>query len=126
MQRGYIKLYRCIKENPLWHEEPFTRGQAWVDLLLIANHKEGVIRRRGIRVNVRRGEVGMSLRELSDRWKWSVGKIQRFFDELKLDTQINYRLDTENINVTSLICVTNYEIYQNFDTETGTEQEWKE
>lgn len=121
MQRGYIKLFRCIKDNELWSSEPFTRGQAWVDLLIIANHKEGIIRRRGIRVVVRRGEVGMSLRELSDRWKWSVGKIQRFFDELKIDTQIHHRIDTENVSVTTLICITNYETYQSCDTETGTE-----
>lgn len=121
MNSGYIKLWRCVKDNPLWFEEPFTRGQAWVDLLMVANHKPGTIRRRGIRVNVNRGEVGMSLRELAERWRWSLGKVQRFFEELKTDTQIHYRTDTENVNVTNLICITNYEKYQSCNTETGTE-----
>lgn len=134
MNNGYIKLWRCIKDNPLWFEEPFTRGQAWVDLLMVANHQAGSMRRRGIRVSVRRGEVGMSLRELSGRWRWSLGKVQRFFDELKSDSQVHYRTDTENVSVTTLICISNYERYQcsdteidtEIDTETGTEQECKE
>jgi hypothetical protein len=121
MNQGYIKLWRCIKDNPLWFEEPFTRGQAWVDLLMVANHKPGTIRRRGIRVYVNRGEVGMSLRELAGRWRWSLGKVQRFFEELKTDTQIHHRTDTENVNVTNLICITNYEKYQSCDTEADTE-----
>lgn len=120
MNNGYIKLWRCIKDNPIWFEEPFTRGQAWIDLLMVANHKIGTIRRRGIRVTVNRGEVGMSLRELAERWRWSLGKVQRFFDDLKIDTQIHYRMDTENLNVTNLICITNYEKYQSTDTETDT------
>jgi hypothetical protein len=131
---GWIKLYRCLAGHDLWLSEPFTRGQAWVDLLLMANHKSGQIRRRGIRVNVQRGEVGISLRELAARWQWSVGKVQRFFAELKTDDQIYYRMDTENVSVTTLICLTNYEKYQladtetgtQTDTETGTEQECKE
>ena len=121
MHQGYIKLWRCIESNLFWLEESFTRGQAWVDLLMLANHAQGTIRRRGIRINIRRGEVGMSLRELAARWKWSIGKVQRFFDELKKEEQINFRTDTENVSVTSLICITNYEKYQPNDTETDTE-----
>jgi hypothetical protein len=45
---GWIKLHRKIVESPDWLSEPFTRGQAWVDLLLIANHTTGHIRKRGI------------------------------------------------------------------------------
>lgn len=121
MSTGWIKVHRSLVEHDLWLSEPFTRGQAWVDLLLLANHKSGSIRRRGIKVNVRRGEVGMSLRELAGRWKWSLGKVQRYFEELKADTQIHYRTDTEKVSVTNLISLTNYEKYQLGDTETDTE-----
>jgi len=33
---GWIKLHRQIRENPLWTDRPYARGQAWVDLLLRA------------------------------------------------------------------------------------------
>lgn len=118
--RGSIWLSRSLIDHELWLQEPFTRGQAWVDLLLLANHTDGVIRRRGVKVNIRRGEVGYGLRELAARWRWSVNKIRRYFDELKTDTQIHYRMDTENLNVTSLICITNYENFQTMNTETDT------
>lgn len=118
---GWIKLHRCIQDNPVWNDEPFTRGQAWVDLLLIANHQDGTIRRRGIRVSVKRGEVAHAYRTLADRWKWSIGKVQRFMDELKTDGQLHFRTDTESVSVTTLIVITNYERYQSGDTETDTE-----
>lgn len=127
---GWIKLYRCIQDNPFWRDEPFTRGQAWIDLLLIANHQDGIIRRRGIKVFVKRGEVAWSYRALADRWRWSIGKVQRFVNELKGDEQIHFRTDTEKVSVTTLIVITNFEKYQSCDTETdtetGTEQEVKE
>lgn len=131
---GWVKLHRTILDNPLWQEQPFSRGQAWVDMILLANNQTGTIHRRGIRITVRRGEIGYSLRELGRRWGWSLGKVQRFLDELKTDTQIDTRNDTENVSVTSLIRLINYEKYQSRDTkndtktgtETGTEQEGKE
>jgi len=35
---GWIRLYRKMQDNPLWTSEPFTRGQAWIDLLMIAGY----------------------------------------------------------------------------------------
>ena len=64
---GWIKLHRQIMDTPEWLSEPFTKGQAWVDLLLLANHKTGFIRKRGILVAVERGQVGFSERVLADR-----------------------------------------------------------
>jgi hypothetical protein len=52
---GWIKLHRIIMDHPDWLAEPFTRAQAWVDLLLLANHKVGHIRKRGILIEVQRG-----------------------------------------------------------------------
>ncbi len=81
MERGYIKLHRRLQENKLWLLDPFTRGQAWVDMLLLANYKEGWIRKRGILVTVNRGQLGWSEVALAKRWKWSRGKVRRFFRE---------------------------------------------
>jgi hypothetical protein len=62
MHRGYIKLWRRLKDSDLWLKEKFTRGQAWVDLLMLANHREGHIRKRGIRIDLKRnGMVGKGI-----------------------------------------------------------------
>lgn len=108
MAQGYIKLYRALMDNRLWTDEPFTRGQAWVDLLMLANHKPGYFRVRGNRIDVKRGQVGWSVQRLAKRWGWSRGKAQRFLNELEIDQQIEQQKNT----LSSLITITNYELYQ--------------
>lgn len=108
MHRGYIKLWRKISDNPLWTDSKFTPGQAWIDLILLANHKVGHIRVRGIKVEVPRGYCGWSQVALSDRWKWSRGKVIRFLDELEMIQQI----EQQKNNVTTLIKILNYDEYQ--------------
>ena len=80
---GWVKFHRRFLDSDLWLSEPFTKGQAWVDLFSIANHKNGFIRVRGNRVEVKRGQVGWSQVRLAKRWKWSRGKVRRFLDELE-------------------------------------------
>jgi len=108
MHRGYIKLWRRLQSNEMWLSEPFTRGQAWVDMLLLANHKDGYMRKRGVRFEVKRGQIGWSEVKLADRWKWSRGKVRRFLNELKKTEQI----EQQNSNVSSLISIINYNEYQ--------------
>jgi hypothetical protein len=109
---GWIKLHRRLTHNPIWTQEPFTRGQAWVDLLLLANHAEKYIRVRGRRVPVKRGQVGWSEVKLAERWQWSRGKVRRFLKELKMDQQI----EQQKNNATTLITIINYDAYQSDGT----------
>ena len=53
---SWIKLYRKITENPLYFSEVFTRLQAWIDLLIIANNDESYIYVRGNKVEIKRGQ----------------------------------------------------------------------
>lgn len=119
----FVKIARDLQDHPLWKEKPFSRGQAWVDLVLMASYKDGAIRRRGIKVKVLRGEIGYSLRELAEKWGWSLGKVQRYIDELKSDKQIDTRTDTEGVNVTTVLCLVNYEKFQSNGTENDTEND---
>jgi hypothetical protein len=105
---GWIKLHRKILDNNLWRSEPFTRGQAWVDLILLANHKNSFFYKRGNRVNVDRGQVGRSQVELADRWSWSRGKVKRFLNELENEQQI----EQQKTSVTQILTIVNYEKYQ--------------
>jgi len=108
LKRGWIKLYRKLSDNKLWTSEPFTRGQAWADLLMLANHKEDFFYVRGNRVVVQRGQVGWSQLALAKRWSWSRGKVKRFLNELEIDQQIVQ----QNNFVSSVITIINYEHYQ--------------
>ena len=101
-------------DNPLYLSEPFTRMQAWIDLLLLANHKEGFFYVRGNKVVVGRGQVGTSSRTLASRWQWSRGKVERFLKDLENDNQI----EPQKNNVITLISICNYYDYQNNEPQT--------
>lgn len=114
--KGWITLHRKIQENELWLNEPFTKGQAWVDLLLLANHKDQAIWKRGIRIVIKRGEIGWSEALLAKRWRWSRGKTRRFLFFLKTVQQI----ERENNHTLSRIIIKNYDKYQTNGTTDGT------
>lgn len=120
--KGWIKIYRQITENPLYFSEPFTKMQAWMDLLVIANHKDGIINVRGNIIRVKRGQVGHSERTLSIRWQWSRSKVRNFLEYLKKEKQI----EPQKNSVMSLITILNFEMYQEKDhrktTENGTKK----
>ena len=108
MERGWIKLYRKSMDNDLYFAETFTRWQAWLDLILIANHKPGKIIIRGNEITVPRGTVGYSQPRLSTRWKWSRGKINRFLNRLESE----HKIVQHKNNLTTLIHIVNYSTYQ--------------
>jgi hypothetical protein len=105
---GWIKLHRKITENPLYFSEPFNRSMAWIDMLLIANHSDNYFFKRGIRVEVKTGQIGYDLDSLAKRWKWSRGKVERFILMLENDNQVV----RQKTNVTTLISIVNYKEYQ--------------
>ena len=119
---GYIKLFRALAASEMWTKEPFTRGQAWVDLLLLANFAPGHIRVRGNRVDIGRGQVGWSVERLAERWMWSKGKLLRFLKELETDQQI----ERQKSFVSSVLTITNYEKYQKMVRQTERKTDGKE
>lgn len=105
---GWIKIHRKMIHTDLWLQEPFTRPQAWIDLIALANYKDGFVRTAGQRIAVERGAVGWSKQRLAARWQWSRGKVDRFLDELEGEQMIVRRTDTRF----TIITICNYDTYQ--------------
>ena len=105
---GWIKLHRKLQDNKLWTCESFTRGQAWVDLLLLANHEYGYFFVRDHKIEVQRGQVGWSENKLAERWKWSRSKVRNFLKQLEKEQQVIQQKSRSY----SIIEIVNYEIYQ--------------
>ena len=40
MAQGWISIHRQLQSHWLWEDKPFSRGQAWVDILMLANHDD--------------------------------------------------------------------------------------
>lgn len=113
---GWVKLHRSLLDSDLWLSEPFTKGQAWADLFGLANHSDNSIWIRGIEVKIKRGWIAWSEVSLAKRWKWSRGKVRRFLKWLKTEQQI----EQQNNNLTTLINIRNYNLYQSNDTPNDT------
>lgn len=87
--KGYIPLWRDIQDNKIWlTDEPFDRRSAWIDLLLMVNHKESKIL-VGNRVQViRPGQKWTSYKKLAEKWHWSYKRVLRYINLLKSDGMI--------------------------------------
>jgi len=108
MGSGYIKIYRDFLNKKEWLSEPFTKSQAWIDLINLANYRDSFFYIRGNKVEVKRGFVARSQESLSERWKWSRGKTRLFLRALESSHQI-IQQKSQLIN---LILIVNYEEYQ--------------
>ena len=109
---GWIKLDRKITEHFLWEDKPFSKGQAWIDLLLLANHKEHKVPYKGEIVTCRRGEVDRSISWLAERWGWSRSKVRDFLHTLEADQMVVLKATTHRTTIT----VENYAFYQDLPT----------
>ena len=96
MQQGWITLHRSLLDNFLWEDKPFTKGQAWVDLLLNANREDKKIMFDGSVVEVKRGEKITSIRQLSERWGWSTTKTKKFLNVLQSEKMLTYFSNSKN------------------------------
>jgi hypothetical protein len=117
MNNGWFKIYRKLTDSDLWLSEKFTRGQAWVDLIGLANFKDSFFYKRGVKIDLNRGELAYSEVALSKRWQWSRTKVRSFLNDLEKEHQI----EQQKNNVTTVIKVINYHLYQ--DEEQQKEQQ---
>lgn len=123
MAYGWICVHRKIQDNIIWDDKPFSRGQAWVDLLLLANHEDKQILFDGNVIDIKRGEKITSLRKLSERWGWSITKVKKFLNLLSDEKMISYKSDSKK----TVYNIVNYEVYQdNENTKSNTEITLKE
>ena len=112
---GWIRLWRQLLENPLWVEKPFSRGQAWVDLLMLANHKENTVILGNLTVVIKRGQLHTSELNLAKRWGWSRKKVRAYLTLLKRLKMAT----TQGTAKGTTITIENYEIYQGEGTAEG-------
>ena len=104
----WAKIYRDLLDEELWTSEPFTTGQAWVDLILMANYADTEKIYKGKLQVVKRGQIATSIRALALRWHWSRGKTNR-----TIKTFENAKMLTVNRTTNgTIINLENYEKFQ--------------
>lgn len=113
---GWQKVYRDIQEHWLWEDKPFSRGQAWIDLILSVNHEDNKTLIDGELIEVKRGSRVTSLRKLADQWGWSTTKVKKFLELLQKEQMIKFESD----NKKTLVSIENYSVYQSKDNTENT------
>ena len=105
---GWIKLDRKLLENELWRQKPFSQGQAWVDLLLMASYDEHDAIINGEVVHLMPGDVVRTQKQFAERWGWSRSKVRNFFT-----TIITTKAATiTTTNKRTAVHIENYAFYQ--------------
>ena len=118
--KGYILISRKIMDLHFYFSEPFTKTQAWIDLLLLANYQDSRFQLRGITIRVKRGQIARSEDFFAKRWRWSRGKVRRFLNELANEQRIVQQTVQQNCRLLGLITIINYDAYQTDGTTNGT------
>ena len=107
--KGYIKLYRQLQDGWIWNsKEKYDQRSAWVDLLLMVNHKDKKIQYDDGFKNIKRGQILTSKRKLAERWMWNRRTVDRFLTLLEKDKMVAIECTTKH----TLITIINYDIYQ--------------
>lgn len=117
-EKGFVAVYRSLQDHWVWQldgNEKFSKGQAWIDLLLLVNHDERKILFDGKLIKVEKGSRIISIRQLCDRWNWSNTKVVNFLNNLESDGMIVRKSDTKK----TVVSIVNYSDYQSLrDTKT--------
>ncbi|MFZ5968409.1 MAG: hypothetical protein ACOYVK_14700 [Bacillota bacterium] len=118
--QGWIKLHRNIQEHWLYQEiRSFSKFEAWVDMLMMANHSSNKFVLGNEIVEVERGSFITSIRKLGDRWKWSNKKVVCFLKLLRNDQMISFESNTKRTH----IAIENYSKYQDRENTEETRRE---
>lgn len=112
MDYGWVSVHRQLQEHWLWKDKPFSYGQAWVDLIMMANHTDNKFLLGRELVEVKAGSFITSELKLMERWGWGKTRVRTFLDLLQKDKMIEKKVNRKR----TTICIVNYSVFQ--DTQT--------
>lgn len=107
--KGWIQLHRQLADHWLWERKPFSEGQAWIDLLLLAYHEDVQKPYKGTMKTYHRGDVNVSLSFLANRWGWSRKRVTRFIKLLENAEMVTTRVTTNDTTIT-LVNYSNFQV----------------
>ncbi|MGM0163859.1 hypothetical protein [Enterococcus sp. DIV1059_2] len=112
MAEGWVKLHRTITDNWIWDNPHYLKW--WLDLILMANHKERKILFNDSIRTVGIGERVTSEQKLSERWGVSRNTVRKFLNLLVKDDMISLKKSRQTGTTYK---INNYNVYQGFSEE---------
>lgn len=117
LTQGWIKLHRSIQESPVFNDgEPYTRREAWIWILMNANVRDNVSYYGFNRIEIKRGQILTSVRNLAVAWHRSKDWTGKVIDLFVADGM----LEKVRTPCGTLLTIVNYGIYQDCDSEVRT------
>ena len=113
MNYGWVSIHRQLQSHWLWEDKPFSYGQAWIDLILMANHSVNRFPLGNEIVTVEPGSFITSELKLAEQWGWSKTKVRRFLMLLENDSMIVKKTDRKKTTIT----LVKYDVFQISETE---------
>ena len=110
---GWISLHRKILENPILNRSRvYSNFEAWIWLLLKANHKDNKFMLGSELIKVKKGSMITSQKKLCRQFRWGSTKLRNFLKVLQKDKMLLLETNTQSTHIT--IC--NYDSYQDKQT----------
>lgn len=112
--QGWIKLQRKIQEHWIYQEKrKFSRYEAWLDMLMMASHKDTKFLLGKELIELKKGSFVTSELKLMERWSWGKEKVRAFLKLLEDDQMITKISDRKKTTIN----VCNYCIYHDYEEE---------
>ena len=98
-----------IFEHPLWRSDKLSRFEAWLYLLNEANLKDSKHYAGNQVVEIKRGQLAVTLAVLADSFGWTIKRVRNFLDLLENDKRI--KKGTEKGTKKTLITICDFDNY---------------
>lgn len=114
---GYIRAYRAVFSNPIFK----NKGEAMVFIYLVmeAAWAPMTVRYKGRLIDLQRGQLAISVRDLATAMDRSKGWVERFLEALRNRDMIG----TVNETGVNVITICNYDKFQPISDDLGTATE---
>ncbi len=114
MSGGWVKIHRKIWENPFFtRSRVYSNLEAFLWMIMRANHKDGQFFIGTQIVNVKRGQLITSQKKMCNKFKWSNSKLRNYLKVAQKASMIK----VETTSKTTCITIIKYDTYQDSHTE---------
>ena len=114
MTGGFVLIHRSLWEHTGFRD--LTEAAAFAWMISRAAWQPTKVRYKDRVVNLKRGQLSISLQDLASRTGWGIGKTRGFLDRLKNE----HTISVENRTRLSVITICNYDQYQPDDQHRST------
>ena len=121
--KGWISLHRKILDNPiLTRGRQYSRFEAFVYMLLKANHKDNEVLIGNQKIQVKKGSFITSQKKLMKEFNWGTSRLRNFLKLLQNDDMIEINTNA----ISTYITINNYKALQGLQTANKSEANRKQ